>query len=86
METAYDWITVAMFAGLVVLFMQRSTAAHPRDSLWQYLVAAVGCAVANYFGNHAIEDKLMSYHAIAVVLIAATIGFVFVVLKPLDRA
>ena len=25
METPYDWITVAIFAGLVVLFMQRST-------------------------------------------------------------
>ena len=24
METVYDWVTVAIFAGLVVLFMQRS--------------------------------------------------------------
>ncbi|TZG28025.1 XrtV sorting system accessory protein [Sphingomonas montanisoli] len=86
METPYDWITVAMFAGLVVLFMQRSTAVAPRDSLWQYLVAAVGCAVANYFGNHAVEDKSILYHAIAVALILATAVFVFVVLKPLDRA
>ena len=25
METVYDWVTVAIFAGLVVLFVQRST-------------------------------------------------------------
>ena len=26
MEFVYDWVTVAIFAGLVVLFVQRSTA------------------------------------------------------------
>ena len=54
METVYDWVTVAIFAGLVVLFVQRSTAEEQlkeHDSLLLYLGAALGCAVANYLGN-----------------------------------
>lgn len=29
MQTPYDWITVAIFAGIVVLFLQRSVRAAP---------------------------------------------------------
>ena len=59
METVYDWVTVAIFAGLVVLFLQRSSAeTEPRDSIWQYLAAAIGCAVANYLGNNAIKASV----------------------------
>jgi hypothetical protein len=78
METAYDWITVGIFAGLVVLFMQRSTSddVDPEDdSLWPYLGAGVGCAVSNYFGNEGM-------HIIAVPLIIATLGFIYFYLKP----
>jgi hypothetical protein len=31
METPYDWVTVGIFAGLVVLFMQRSTSDEVED-------------------------------------------------------
>jgi hypothetical protein len=53
METVYDWVTLAIFAGLIVLFLQRSTGdrAEKDVSLLYYLAAGVGCAVANYFGN-----------------------------------
>ena len=70
METVYDWVTVAIFAGLVVLFMQRSTSdqvQHENDSLWLYLGAGLGCAVANYIGNKGI-------HLIAVPLIVLAAG------------
>lgn len=77
METVYDWVTMAIFAGLVVLFLQRSSAEEPSDSLWSYLGAGVGCAVANYIGNE-------GQHAIAVVAIIATLAFIFIVLKPID--
>lgn len=77
METVYDWVTMAIFAGLVVLFLQRSSAEEPSDSLWSYLGAGVGCAVANYIGNG-------GQHAIAVVAIIATLAFIFIVLKPID--
>ncbi len=75
MSGFYDWVSVAIFAGLIVLYLKRSDAENPPDSLWQYLGAALGCAVANYVGNE-------GYHVLAVVLIAATLGYVFLVLKP----
>ena len=75
METPYDWITVAIFAGLIVLFLQRSTSEEASDSIWQYLLPSLGCAVTNYFGNE-------GQHLIAVGLLIATVGYIFVVLKP----
>jgi hypothetical protein len=84
-KTIYDWVAVAVFAGLIVLFMQRSTQEVPRDSLWQYLVAAIGCAVTNYFGNTAVEGGGVVYHLLGIATLVATIAFIFVVLKPLQR-
>lgn len=78
METPYDWITVGIFAGLIVLFMQRSTSDsndEVDDPLWMYLAAGVGCAVANYIGNE-------GQHLLAVIAIVATLAFVFHFLKP----
>jgi hypothetical protein len=77
-ETVYDWVTVAIFAAIVVLFVQRSTSDEPaksHDSLLSYLGAAAGCAVANYLGNH-------GYHILAVPLIAATLFFIIYYLRP----
>lgn len=76
METIYDWVTMAIFAGLVVLFLQRSSMEEPGDSLWSYLGAGVGCAVANYIGNEGQD-------AIAIVAILATLAFILIVLKPI---
>jgi hypothetical protein len=77
METVYDWVSLAIFAGLIVLFLQRSVSerAEKDASLLFYLCAGVGCAAANYFGNHG--DDL-----IAIVLLVATIGFIIFILKP----
>jgi len=76
METVYDWITIGIFAGLVVLFLQRSMEGQHEDSLVHYLVAGVGCAVANYLGNEQ-QDIL------AIVLIVATLGFILYFLRPI---
>ena len=75
MQTIYDWITIAVFAGLVVLFLQRSTADVATDRLWQYLPAACGCAFANWLGNKG--DDLPAILAIALTLI-----YIAYVLKP----
>ena len=78
METVYDWVTVAIFAGLIVLFVQRSTTedeAQQHDSSPLYLGAGVGRAVANYVGNKGT-------HLIAVPLIAATLFFIVYYLRP----
>lgn len=85
METVYDWMTIAIFAGLVVLFLQRSSAPTPVDSIWQYLGAAFGCALANWFGNEAIAGAGLLYHGAAVATILATLAYIHLVLKPLDR-
>lgn len=81
METPYDWATVIVFAGLIVLFLQRSQGV-ARDHLWQYLVAAVGCAVTNYLGNEALKLDSMPYHLAAVGLGVATLAFIWIVLQP----
>lgn len=78
MKTVYDWVTVAIFAGLIVLFVQRSTTddhAPKHDSLLLYLGAGLGCAVGNYVGNKGI-------HLLAIPLIAATLFFIVYYLRP----
>ena len=78
METAYDWITVGIFAGLIVLFLQRSTAEVQVDRVIDYLPPAVLCALANYLGNN-------GYHILAVPMIVTIPIYVWIVLKPLSR-
>ena len=77
METAYDWTCLAIFAGLIVLFLHRSTdeTADGNDSILLYLAAGAGCGVANYFGNKRFD-------LIAIVVILATLAFIIYFLKP----
>jgi hypothetical protein len=51
METIFDWVTMIVFAGLITLFLQRSSMDNPPDTIWHYLPPAAGCALANYLGN-----------------------------------
>jgi Ca2+/Na+ antiporter len=77
MQTIYDWLSLAIFAGLIVLFLQRATSERAeRDaSLLYYLGAGAGCAVANYFGNEGQD-------VVAILLLVATVAFIFFFLKP----
>ena len=79
METVYDWVSLAIFAGLVVLFLQRSTGDHAEKdaSLLHYLAAGAGCAIANYFGNQHQD-------VVAIAILVATVGFIIYYLKPID--
>lgn len=77
METIFDWVTVALFAGLIILFLQRSAAEEPSDKLYHYAPPVLGCAVVNYLGNS-------GYAAIAVVGILAILMYVWYMLKPLN--
>lgn len=79
LHTIYDWVTVAIFAGLIVLFLQRSMQDEPNDKLWHYLVAATGCAVTNYFGNQGQD-------IIAVVCLVAVAAFIYYFIKPFEPA
>lgn len=75
METVYDWVTVAVFAGLAVLFLQRSSEDEPSDKIIHYLPPAVVCAVANYLGNE-------GYSIPAVAMVVAVMAYVYFILKP----
>ena len=53
MKSLYDLVSLIIFAGIAVLFLQRSASAEPdTTSLWKYAVAAIGCAVADVLGNN----------------------------------
>ena len=69
-----------VFAGLIVLFLQRATSerAEKDVSLFYYLIAGAGCAVANYLGNH--DQDLLAW-----LLLGATAGFIVYYLKPFQR-
>lgn len=78
METIFDWVTVAIFAGMVVLFLHRSTADEPpKDNIVQYLPPALGCAVANFLGNHGQVQ-------FGAALTVGVLVYVALVLKPFD--
>lgn len=77
MSSIYDWLCLGIFAGLVVLFLQRSTNTENQhdDPLIFYLVAGAACGVANYLGNSG-QDLL------AVLLLVATLVLIMRYLKP----
>jgi hypothetical protein len=75
-QTVYDWLTVAIFAGLITLFLQRSSMAEPVDSILHYFPPAIGCAVANYFGN-------AGDNVIAIVILIGIAAYVWFVLRPM---
>ena len=75
METVYDWVSILGFAGLVTLFLQRSSLENPPDTIWHYLPPSIGAAAANYFGNE-------GNHVVAIAIGVATVAYVFLVLKP----
>lgn len=76
METAYDWVTVALFAVLAVTFLQRSIGPRPPgDRTLAYLPPALACAIANQLGNRG--DDLA---AVALILFAA--GYTWWVIRP----
>ena len=78
MSTIFDWISIVLFSGVAVLFLQRSAAANPSDRIWQYLPATGGCVGSNYLGNH---DQA----ALATGVLVASLAYIYYVLKPFDR-
>lgn len=79
MNTIYDLLTMALFAGLVVLFLQRSASeTTPDDHLYLYAPPAIGLAAANWCGNH--EQNFL-----AVALMLGVVAYVILVLKPFKQ-
>lgn len=75
MQTPFDWLTLMVFTGLVVLMLHRSVAEQPVDKLWHYAPPAIGCAVVNYIGNE-------GYVLAAIGGLVAVIAYIMYVLRP----
>ena len=75
MQTPFDWLTLMVFTGLVVLMLHRSVAEQPVDKLWHYAPPAIGCAVVNYIGNE-------GYVLAAIGGLVAVIVYIMYVLRP----
>ena len=79
MKTLFDVVSLILFAGLAVLFLQRSSSKdHDPVALWKYGVAAAGCAVADYLGN---QGQVVA----AILLFAADVAFSALMLNPFSR-
>ena len=79
MKTIYDLISVALFALLAILYLQRSASEEPDQiPLWRYAVAAMGCASADYLGNN-------GYPVGSTIIFVITIGFSLIMLKPFEK-
>lgn len=79
MKTIYDLISIGIFAGLAILFLQRSTGPiQDPIPIWKYALPAVGCALANFLGNH---DQVI----VAIGVYVAVTGYSLTVLKPFRR-
>lgn len=79
LKTIYDVVTMVLFAGLAILFLQRSTEPeNPRDKILYYVPAGAGCALANWLGN-----QHMDLPAIGVIL--AVVVYTYFVLKPFTQ-
>jgi uncharacterized membrane protein YeaQ/YmgE (transglycosylase-associated protein family) len=80
MSTIFDWVTMAIFGAMVVLFLQRSMGpARASDTILHYFPPALGCAIANYLGNEGQPVPTIA-------LIIAVVGYIIFILKPFERA
>jgi len=80
MTTVFDWLTVAIFAALAVVYLQRSLGERPaHDAVWKYLPPAAVCMIANQIGNG-------GWILPATVLMVVALAYVWFVIRPLDRA
>ena len=72
METAFDFLTVACFAGLVIVFFQFTR----RDTrtLMQLMISVAAFAIANQLGNAGLP-------IFALILIVAGAGYAALVLQ-----
>ena len=52
MDSIFDWITVLTFSVLAVIYLQRSAADDPQDTVWHYLPPALGCMAVNWLGEN----------------------------------
>ncbi len=62
MTTVYDWISLALFAGIIAAFVDetRRHGAPGLTRLGQFLLPSVGCALVNFLGNQGRQLAALS--------------------------
>lgn len=75
MQTIFDWLSLIVFSGLAVLFLQRSVSGESLGRMAFYLPPAGGCALANWLGNNGAPVA-------GAAALAASVAYIALVLKP----
>jgi hypothetical protein len=79
MNSIYDWVSMLLFGGIVVLFLHRSmSTSRPSDKIYHYIPPALGCAVGNYLGNN-------DYRVSAATVLILVVGYILFYMKPFDN-
>jgi hypothetical protein len=74
-----DVAALVLFAGLAILYLQRSISDRPDAvAIWKYAAAGVGCAVGDVLGNH-------NQPLAAILVFAAVVLFSLAMLDPFNR-
>jgi hypothetical protein len=67
MKTIYDWLAMAFFCWIVVVYLKRSVGhVVGGDRIYHYLPPSLCCAASNYFGNHGSSLGAVVFLAVAV--------------------
>lgn len=67
MSTIFDFVTVLIFLGIVVLFFQFSK--KEDQDILAYIWPCVGCALGNYFGNKGFDLGGWTFIALTLVYV-----------------
>ena len=78
-------MSIALFAWLAVLFLQRSVEPEPRDRMYQYAPPAIACAAVDYIGDQSQRLDNLGLAVLAWALVACVIVYVVFVLHPFGR-
>lgn len=77
MHTPYDFVTVICFIFAVLTYFMFTEGGI--RVLGHFMLSAVAFAIANQVGNHAGND--VSLNVLAVILIAAGVGYIYIIVR-----
>lgn len=79
MITVYDIVTVTCFACIVLTYFVFTEGG--MKTLAHFMLPAAAFAVANQVGNKGLHDESTLLNALAIVLIAAGIGYTYIIVR-----
>jgi len=79
MVTVYDIVTVTCFACIVLTYFMFTEGG--MKTLAHFMLPAAAFAIANQVGNTALQNGNAFFHALAIVLIVAGIGYTYIIVR-----